>query len=304
MKIVRKSYFKKPDENKAHFRSWVDKLEKMNGYEYEKITLNTGLGSTQVYGLNTNNTNRETLVIFPGFRTTSLIWDLDKGLEILAKEFRIYLVETNGQPNLSEGNTPEVKSLDYGRWGEEVFDELGIDKAYIAGASFGGLICMKIAICIPGRIKAAILLNPGCFRFVSLGYKNMYYNILPLVKPSVKNISKFLDMVVFHKPYHKVSGEAEQHLIDYLSLAIQYYKDNTQKPYYMKDQLDQIQVDTYMILGENDILLPFKKSVTNAKKHLGENLKQIYLEKSGHGIELHSNAIRRVFEIIKEHSKI
>ena len=213
------------------------------------------------------------------------------------------MVETNGQPNLSEGNTPNIKSLDYGIWGEEIFNELEIDKAFICGASFGGLLCMKISIYMPERINAAILLNPGCFRFVSLGYKNIYYNLLPIFKTSRKNISKFLDKVVFHKPLHEISYEGEQLLIDYLALAIKEYKDNTQKPYYMKDQLNQVKVDTYLILGEFDILLPYEKSIRNAKAHLGENLKKIYLEKSGHGIELHSKAINRISEIIKKYEK-
>ena len=200
MKIIRKSYFKEPTIDLPRFESWVSQLEKLNRYKYEKITIQTSLGKTKVYELNSDKTNTETLLIFPGFRTTSLIWDLDKGLAPLAKKYRIFMVETNGQPNLSDGNTPSIKSLEYGEWGKEVFDALGIEKAFIAGASFGGLVCMKISICIPDRIKAAILLNPGCFRFISLGYKNMYYNLLPIVNPSSKNITKFLNQIIFHKP--------------------------------------------------------------------------------------------------------
>ena len=304
MKIVKKSYFKNPKKNIPFLNTWVDKLEKMNGYQYDKITIQTSLGKTQIYGINTDKNDRETLVIFPGFRTTSLIWDLDKGLENIAKELRIFMVEINGQPNLSEGNTPNIKSLDYGKWGEEVFNELKIDKAFITGASFGGLVCMKISICIPDRIKGAILLNPGCFRFISMGFKNMYYNLLPIFIPNKSTTLKFLDKVVLNKPAHQVSKEAQVLLIDYLLFAIKHYKDNTQKPYYMKSQLNQVKVDTYLIVGEKDILLPYKKSVTNAKKHLKNNLKTIFVENSGHGIELYPKAISQINKIIKAHNKV
>jgi hypothetical protein len=36
------------------------------------------------------------------------------------------MVETNGLPNFSDGSTPEIKSLDYGHWANEVLDKLGI----------------------------------------------------------------------------------------------------------------------------------------------------------------------------------
>lgn len=301
MKPIRKSFWKDPNNDIKAFKGWVAQLEQMNGYEYDKLTIQTSLGNTQVYGLNTDQTDRETLVIFPGFRTTSLIWDLDKGLADLAKTYRLFLVETNGQPNLSEGNTPAVKSLEYGEWGKEIFNALEIDNAFIAGASFGGLVCMKIALVIPDRVKATILLNPGCFRPISFGFKNLYYNLLPLFKTSHKNIVSFLDKVVFHKPTYKISSEAEQHLIDYLSLALGQYKDNTQKPYYMKDQLNEVKVSTYLIVGKYDILLPYQKSVANAKAHLNKNLKNVFVESYGHGIEIYPKAIHQIQNIIKSY---
>jgi len=220
-------------------------------------------------------------------------------LAYFGKTYRLILVETNGQPNLSEGNTPAVKLLEYGEWGKEIFEALRIDKAFIAGASFGGLICMKVALVIHDRIKAPMLLKPGCFRPISFEYKNLYYNLLPLFKTSKKNIVSFLDKVVFHKPTYKISAAAEQHLIDYLSLAIGQYKDNTQKPYYMKDQLNEVKVSTYLIVGKYEILLPYQKSVANAKAHLNKNLKNVFVESYGHVIEIYPKAIQQIQNIIK-----
>ena len=212
------------------------------------------------------------------------------------------MVEINGQPNLSDGNSPAIKSLEYGEWGKEVFDALGIEKAFIAGASFGGLVCMKIAIYMPNRIKAAILLNPACFRFISLAFKNIYYNLLPIINPSLDIISKFLDKIVFHKTSYMLSDKAELHLKQYLSLGIKGHQDNNQKPYYMKNQLNEVVIDTYMIVGKYDILFPPKKSIFNAKKHLEGNLKEVFIENYGHGIELYPKAISRIHEIIEAHN--
>lgn len=294
------SYFKNGKEDLVSLENWVFKLEQSNGYEYTKISIETSLGKTQVYGFNVDKVDLETLIIFPGFRTTSLLWDLDKGLQALAKHTRLFLVETNGQPNLSDGYSPSIKNLDYGKWGAEVFEKLNVESAFIAGASFGGLVCMKIALVIPEKIKSAILLNPGCFRMISFGIKNLYFNLLPVINTSHKNIKKFLDEIVFHKPNHALSESSENLLTEYLFLAISRHKDNTEKPYYMGDQLNDVSVETHILVGENDILIPPKKSIENAKKHLKKNLKNIEIfENAGHGIECFKPSIAYIDKIIK-----
>lgn len=296
------SYFKDIPADHQWFQEWVSQLEKMNGRRYYKTTIKTSLGKTQIYGVNTTAPDAETMVIFPGARTTSLFWDLDNGLKNLG-HVRIYLVETNGLPNLSDGTTPDIKGLGYGEWAKEVFDQLGLKKAFISGASFGGLVCMKMGIVAPERIKAAFLLNPGCLQPFSLSLKNLYYNILPIVSPSGKNVSKFLDKAVLCKPNHQPSAAAEKLLIDYEVFALTRYKDNTQKPYYMGDQLKQVKCDTYLIEGDKDLLFPFAKSISNAKNKIS-SLKEVKIfENVGHGIETHAAALQYVQQVMTSIAK-
>jgi hypothetical protein len=63
-----KSYFKDEVNDRRWFENWVAGLEKLNGKQYESFQIETGLGLTQVYGLNTKDDSLETLVIFPGAR--------------------------------------------------------------------------------------------------------------------------------------------------------------------------------------------------------------------------------------------
>lgn len=300
MKIKAISHFKDEIRDRQYFENWVKQVEQANQRKYERIEVETSIGKTQIWGLNTNEPQLETLVIFPGARTTALIWDFDRGLDNLNQKFRIFLVETNGLPNLSNGATPDIKSLDYGVWANEVFDKLNIEKAFVVGASFGGLICMKLGITNPERIKAAFLLNPGCLQFFSLGLANLYYNILPILSPKPKNILKFLNKAIFAKPNHQLSPFAEKMLVDYEVFAISRYKDNTQKPYYMNQELAKVKVDTYLLLGDKDLLFPFQKSIENAKKHI-KPLKDIKIfQNVGHGIETYPMAMQYIGEKIKE----
>lgn len=299
MEIKNRSSFKDPEKDLLWLNQWVSELEKNNNRQYQRIELTTSLGKTQVWGLNLENPALEPLVIFPGARTTALFWDFDRGLDQLGKDMRIYLVETNGLPNLSDGNSPDIKGLGYGEWAVEVLNALNIEKSYVAGASFGGLICMKLGIVAPEKIKAAFLLNPGCLQAFSLTFKNLYYNLLPIFSPSRKNVSKFLDKAVFCKPTHQLSAASEKLIIDYEVFALTRYLDKTQKPYYMDEQLEQVKVATYLLEGDQDLLFPFEKSISNAQAKL-RNLKEVKVFPNvAHGIETYAAAIHYIGETIQ-----
>lgn len=232
----------------------------------------------------------------------ALIWDFDRGLDYIYHPVRIFMVETNGLPNHSDGNTPDIKSLDYGHWAAEVLDKLNISRAFVAGASFGGLICMKLAITHPEKIKAAFLLNPGCLQPFSMTWDNLYYNLLPIISPKATNVSKFLNKAVYYKPNHQLSAFGEQMLIDYEVFAISRYKDRTQKPYYMDAQLAEVKADTYLLVGEKDLLFPYQRSIDNARKHI-KTLKDVKIYPDvGHGIETYGEAISAIGQVIKKQS--
>lgn len=299
MKVKFSSAFKAPEADHHWFKNWVSQLEKVNDRTYEKIEVKTDLGKTMVYGLQTSDKTLEPLVIFPGARTTALIWDFDRNLDHLLDRFRIYLVETNGLPNLSDGNTPDIKSQDYGHWAAAVLDKLGLQRCYVAGASFGGQICMKLSLTNPEKIKAAFLYNPGCLQPFSLSLKNLYYNLLPIFSPKRGNVEKFLEKAIFLKPHHYLSPKAWELLVDYELFALTRYIDKTQKPYFMNEELKQVKSSVYLVLGDHDLLFPVEKSITNAK-NLIQNLKDIQVHPAGHGVETLPQAMLYLKEKIGE----
>lgn len=294
MQLKKKSCFKDQQKAVRWFQQWVARLEYLNKKRYARLELETSLGKTCVWGLNTDAATADTIVIFPGARTSSLFWDFDNGLTPLQGTYRLFLVETNGLPNPSDGNTPDIKSLGYGDWALEVLDQLKIEKAYIAGASFGGLVCLKLCKVAPLRVKAAFLLNPGCLQPFSLSAKNLYYNLLPILFPSKKNVQIFLDEAILCKPNHDLPIEYKALLIDYELFALTQYNDNTQKPYYMKGEMDTINTDVILLVGEHDLLFPFKKSILNAQRELKSLREVITLPNVGHGIETYKGAIRLI----------
>lgn len=303
MKIENRSSFKDPVQDTAWFNTWASEIERSNNRKYQRIEVQTSLGKTHIWGINTERKGLEPIVIFPGARTSVLFFDLDKNLDNLS-QFRIYLVETNGLPNLSDGATPDIKSPDFGHWANEVLDHLKLEKVFIAGASFGGLICMKLAITNPERVQAAFLLNPGCLQMFSMSLKNLYYNLLPIISPKRKNIIAFLEKAVFCKPNHQLSQKAYDLLVDYELFALTRYNDKTQKPYDMGDELGKVKVDTYLLVGDKDLLFPFEKSIHNGKTRIS-SLKDVKVfENVAHGIETYAPALQYVSEKTSSYSRV
>lgn len=295
------SGFRNVESDHRWFESWVARMETANGRKYERMSVTTSLGKTHVWGLNNGSNDREALVIFPGARTSALFWDFDRGLDAF-NGLRIFLVETNGLPNLSDGATPDIKGDGYGIWASEVLDQLDLSQVYIAGASFGGLICMKLAIHAPRRVKAAFLLNPGCLQPFSLSLKNLYYNLLPIFSPTPGHVRKFLDAAILCKPYHTLSDEAEQLLVDYEIVALTRYRDRTQKPYFMGNELKACSVETYLAVGDHDLLFPPDKSIANARALISTLRGVQVFTQVGHGIETCPAALQFVAEVIRRTS--
>jgi len=295
MKTYSTSYFKDPATDHQFIEEWVLKLEQLNKRQYERHNVTSSLGTTVVWSLNSDRTTLPFLFIFPGFRTSSLFWDLDNGLEQIEDHYRIFLVETNGQPTLSDGNTPDIKTLDYGYWAAEVIKYFTPGKVNVAGASFGGLVCLKLAIAAPDKLDQIFLLNPGCFQAFSLSLKNLFYNLLPIAKPSIRNVKSFLDKAVFCPPAHYLSEERMQMIIDYEVFALTRYVDKAQKPYAMnKEELQKVNAAVHLIVGEKDLLFPYLLTVKAAKVGL-ENLKSVnILPNTGHGIETLREAILKL----------
>lgn len=143
------------------------------------------------------------------------------------------------------------------------------------------------------------MLKARCPQPFCLSFSKLYYNLLPIFRPTEKNVSKFLDKAIFSKPNHRISSQAEKLLNDYEVFAISRYKDNTQKPYYMDEQLKEVKTDTYILEGDKDLLFPFQKSIDNARKHL-TTVKDIKVFNDvGHGIETYDKAMNYIGEKIK-----
>ena len=297
MKIHSTSSFKNPITGRAFLEDWNTRAIAQSGTAPSPIVLQTALGDTHVWRTGVTGP-APALLIFPGFRTCTLFWELDGLLAPLRKRYQIYLVDTNGQPTLSTGNTPDIKGPDYGIWAAEVLDKLSLPQASIMGASFGGLVCLKLATVAPQKVARIFLLNPGCLAPFSLSPRNLFYNLLPILFPSEANVRRFLNAAVLHKPTHMVSPKAEDLVVEYEKTVLKQWKDKAQKPYPMKPaELSAIKTEVHLLLGDQDPLFPYRKSEAIARAHLPNLASVTIFPGVAHGIELHAPVFEKIAQL-------
>jgi pimeloyl-ACP methyl ester carboxylesterase len=292
MTQTRISTFKDPVAGPAFLQDWNQRVMQANGASYTAHPVETRFGKTHVWAHTPQGPVRDTLVFLPGARTCGLFWDLDHVLAPLKADYQIWIPDVNGQPGLSAGNCPAIKGNDYGLWAEEVFNQLKIENATVIGASQGGLIGLKLCLQAPERVKQLVLMNPGGIQPFSTRFKNLYYNFMPMLFPSDKNIRAFFDQVILHPQTHQLSAQAYQFMLEYMRLALKEFKFAGDYPSPLPaDELKAVTHPIHLVLGDQDLLFPTAGTVAIAQSHFQQLSSTQILPGFGHGIETSQAAI-------------
>ena len=90
-------------------------------------------------------------------------WSWLYNVEELSKHYRTYAIDTLGDAGKSVlsdlGNYPQ-DGQDQSDLYSEISDKLGVERAYVVGASEGGFIGTNYALYAPERVEKLVLLGP------------------------------------------------------------------------------------------------------------------------------------------------
>jgi pimeloyl-ACP methyl ester carboxylesterase len=99
------------------------------------------------------------LLLLHGGNTNSLMWL--RSLVAWSQHFRVHAVDTIGDPGFSAPTRPALNSDAHARWLDDVWRALGIARAAVVGASFGGWLALDYAIRRPAQVERLALLAPA-----------------------------------------------------------------------------------------------------------------------------------------------
>ena len=129
----------------------------------EPLDIPTWAGTTGVYRWRGEG---EPIVFLHGMGGTGLTWG--PYVEGLAGH-DLYAVDTIGDVGRSEQTALIADSHDLARWLDDTLAGSGIERAHLAGTSYGGYLALNLAARIPKRVASIILIDAGGLSSFRLG---------------------------------------------------------------------------------------------------------------------------------------
>jgi pimeloyl-ACP methyl ester carboxylesterase len=248
-----------------------------------------------------NENAKETLVFLNGLSQSTVSWMLTT--PYFKNEYRIVLIDFifQGQSDkIGEWRSFDIHARDV----ISVLDYLKIDKAIVAGLSYGSLVAQHLAINHGNRISKLLLIS-------TFAHKTPYYDaielswwralefggynlMLDIMLPSVLSENYFLNPLIpidLMKQTRQEANEDKQALFKLMRA--------TKERVDYRPELIKISVPTIVIQGEKDLLLPVHMAGEVAKAIPNSQFKVI--PHVGHTLNL--EAVPQMVAIIKDFLK-
>jgi pimeloyl-ACP methyl ester carboxylesterase len=154
--------FKTLQGQSRYIGAYIDSL-KLWSVPYTSALVTTPYGQTHVIACGSEDAFP--LVLLHGGYASSTMWFAN--IADLSAKFRVYAIDTIGEPGKSVPVRPNASRYDCAAWLEQVFMQLGIQKAHVVGLSRGGWLALNLALQAPQFLERVVLLSPAS-SFISL----------------------------------------------------------------------------------------------------------------------------------------
>ncbi len=210
----------------------------------EPMEIKTGFVTTHVNAC--GSPNKPAMVLIPGFGANSTMWF--SNIAALSGQFRIYAVDTPGQPGKSiRGQV--LNPSNNSAWLAEVLDGLGLKKAHLVGVSLGGWLALNFAIQVPERVDHVVLVDPAA-SFAKMSATFLLHSFIPImVHPTRSGLIKYFRWMT--RGYRVNPACAELMLLGILNTRPQ--RPIRATPFSDK-QLSTIQSPVLVLIGRHSVI--------------------------------------------------
>lgn len=148
--------FYKTEKGFQAMTRWYDSLLSKLEPVVESLEVQTRFGRTHL--LAAGPRDGQPLVLVQAVAGSAPLWYHQ--LSFFAEHFRVYALDTPGQPGRSDPNPPSLFDGGYTDWLLDVLDGLQIERANLAGVSSAGGYVMNFAIRHPERVHKLVMISP------------------------------------------------------------------------------------------------------------------------------------------------
>lgn len=249
------SVFKNEAVEKEYYHCYERSLA-MFETSYESFHIPTTFGETHV--LCFGDKNKKPLLLLHGMTMSSTMWY--PNIKQFIQERCVYAIDVIGDFGKSKPLTAIKNRKDAGRWVLEVLDALQFNKVDLAGHSMGGFLSLNFALTCPERLSKLMLYAPaGAFHKISLKFFTKIYPAL------LFHTEKWID-----NAFEWFSGKGESLHPVFRSQVIAGYCHakpllQLMPSVFPKEEFDNFQVPTLLLIGDKEVIYPAKKAIANAQ---------------------------------------
>ncbi|WDV46509.1 alpha/beta hydrolase [Clostridiaceae bacterium M8S5] len=241
-----KSIFKSNEGKKAIIKHYETTME-LWPLPYEEEYINTRYGKT--YVVKSGDIAKQPLILIHGSCSNSSMWIGDV-LE-LSEHYYVIAIDIIGEAGKSDENRLNLKSDEYALWIKDILDSLNISKAIFMGNSLGGWMSLKFAITYPNRVSKLVLLATSGIAPAKISF---LFRSITLLMMGERGFKK-LNQIVYG------SDDVPIEAIEASSLIANNFNPMVGAlPVFTDEEMSKIKNPVLFIGGENDALLPTKKT--------------------------------------------
>ncbi len=222
---------------------------------YAEQDVPTRFGSTHV--IVSGAAGQKPLVLLHGQDSAATCWL--HNVADLGQRRRLYAVDTIGDFGKSRPTREPGSRQDYSDWLLDVLDGLKIDKADVAGISYGGFLAVNLAIACAERVGRLVLLAPGIPNFgpPTLGWAS--FGMPMMFLPSRFTVRRFIDGI--STAGYNSSDPFHEHMI----IGITSMKRlSFMRPVFTDAELGGLRVPTLLLIGDHELMYAPQKALDRA----------------------------------------
>lgn len=267
-----KSLYKSHQGKNEILRLYDQKLDELN-IDFEYLNVKTSFGETNI--ITTGNPSNPPIILVHGSNGCAPV-----ALETypyLSRKFRVYAVDLIAQPNKSAETRPSMKDTSYGRWMNEVIDQLHLSEVTLAGFSFGGLVILKTLEHDESKIKQVFLSAPAYIVNGNL-LKTLCHIFIPIMRFIRTRKPQYVEAFL-----KNVFTDRDEFATRYLSKVFAHFKmDFTPVPVIARQKARDIKTPITLFAAKHDIIFPGEKMIKRATKIFPSLKEFILLNRSKH----------------------
>lgn len=247
----------KSTEGQARYYAAYDKALALWEVPYECLRVATRFGATHVIA--SGPRAAPPLILLHGIAISSTMWY--PNIAELSRDFRTFAVDVIGDAGKSVPSHRLKNRGEYARWLLDVFNELGIEQADVAGLSYGGFLTLNFALQAPDRVRRIVLLAPaGCFvRFRLAFWLRMASGMFIPPRAAFKSLIPWISA-------RKDAAESpvfEQMLVHWLFGSAHL---NVWPRVFTDEELRRLSVPTLLLIGDREVIYDPRVAIGRATR--------------------------------------